>query len=176
MRISDWSSDVCSSDLLPLGWHPRNRNALIVCDLQARPEPLLQETAETLRQRLYTRRDQLADGELPVPLKLVHVNKCPVVAPLKVLRTQDIQRLGLDMSVCHERAAMLREQRQIWSTKLEDIYREDRFAGTDDPEQQLYDGFLGDRDRRLRSEEHTSELQSLMRNSYAVFCLKKKTN
>src|SRR3546814_8720762 len=29
---------------------------------------------------------------------------------------------------------------------------------------------------RLRSEEHTSELQSLMRNSYAVFCLKKKTN
>src|SRR3546814_10614696 len=29
--------------------------------------------------------------------------------------------------------------------------------------------------RDLRSEEHTSELQSLMRNSYAVFCLKKKT-
>src|SRR3546814_2059315 len=27
-----------------------------------------------------------------------------------------------------------------------------------------------------RSEEHTSELESLMRNSYAVFCLKKKTN
>src|SRR3546814_2013571 len=30
-------------------------------------------------------------------------------------------------------------------------------------------------DRRLRSEEHTSELQSLMRISYAVFCLKIKT-
>src|SRR3546814_4279203 len=29
---------------------------------------------------------------------------------------------------------------------------------------------------RMRSEEHTSELQSLMRSSYAVFCLKKKTN
>src|SRR3546814_7372405 len=28
----------------------------------------------------------------------------------------------------------------------------------------------------IRSEEHTSELQSLMRNSYAVFCLKKKKN
>src|SRR3546814_5315200 len=35
-----------------------------------------------------------------------------------------------------------------------------------------------ERARRLgvRSEEHTSELQSLMRISYAVFCLKKKTN
>src|SRR3546814_3204441 len=30
--------------------------------------------------------------------------------------------------------------------------------------------------RNLRSEEHTSELQSLMRTSYAVFCLKKKKN
>src|SRR3546814_10698248 len=29
--------------------------------------------------------------------------------------------------------------------------------------------------RPVRSEEHTSELQSLMRNSYAVFCLNKKT-
>src|SRR3546814_1998036 len=32
------------------------------------------------------------------------------------------------------------------------------------------------RQRVLRSEEHTSELQSLMRISYAVFCLKKKKN
>src|SRR3546814_7154733 len=30
--------------------------------------------------------------------------------------------------------------------------------------------------KNTRSEEHTSELQSLMRNSYAVFCLKKKKN
>src|SRR3546814_9680436 len=32
------------------------------------------------------------------------------------------------------------------------------------------------KDVRIRSEEHTSELQSLMRISYAVFCLKKKKN
>src|SRR3546814_7184442 len=35
-------------------------------------------------------------------------------------------------------------------------------------------GFLGDGNQWCRSEEHTSELQSLMRISYAVFCLKKK--
>src|SRR3546814_9143446 len=35
-------------------------------------------------------------------------------------------------------------------------------------------GIVGARDHR--SEEHTSELQSLMRISYAVFCLKKKKN
>src|SRR3546814_3637943 len=35
---------------------------------------------------------------------------------------------------------------------------------------------LGNTDAVMRSEEHTSELQSLMRISYAVFCLKKTTN
>src|SRR3546814_5953374 len=37
-------------------------------------------------------------------------------------------------------------------------------------------GTVRTRPSQLRSEEHTSELQSLMRISYAVFCLKKKTN
>src|SRR3546814_9719360 len=36
--------------------------------------------------------------------------------------------------------------------------------------------FNGSYWRHWRSEEHTSELQSLMRISYAVFCLKKKSN
>src|SRR3546814_10547622 len=36
--------------------------------------------------------------------------------------------------------------------------------------------FIRREDRIFRSEEHTSELQSLMRISYAVFCLKKKTS
>src|SRR3546814_10284124 len=35
-------------------------------------------------------------------------------------------------------------------------------------------GIIGVEHKRGRSEEHTSELQSLMRTSYAVFCLKKK--
>src|SRR3546814_9793579 len=41
------------------------------------------------------------------------------------------------------------------------------------PEPQRDHGMVADDFRR--SEEHTSELQSLMRNSYAVFCLQKKT-
>src|SRR3546814_2518563 len=52
----------------------------------------------------------------------------------------------------HQRLAVHREQR------VEPRYRFD----------------FGERHERNRSEEHTSELQSLMRISYAVFCLKKK--
>src|SRR3546814_8455177 len=49
---------------------------------------------------------------------------------------------------------------------------EDAFARGVQRQMQLYWGVSDARD--LRSEEHTSELQSLMRISYAVFCLKKK--
>ena len=135
--------------VLPLAWHPRNRNALIVCDLHLDPQGLLDLDAETLRQRLYTRRDDLAEGELPVPLKLIHINKCPVVAPLSVLRPLDQPRLGLDMALYQQRALRLSDAQQVWRDKVLGIYASDDFSPSLDPEQQLYDGFIGDRDRRL---------------------------
>ncbi|MCF7203384.1 exodeoxyribonuclease I [Pseudomonas oligotrophica] len=135
--------------VLPLAWHPRNRNALIVCDLHAEPAPLWDEPAETLRQRLYTRRDELGEAQLPTPLKLVHVNRCPVLAPMQVLREQDIDRLQLDLPLYLGRAEQLRARRAQWLDKLEAIYAPESFEGCGDPEQQLYEGFLGDRDRRL---------------------------
>jgi exodeoxyribonuclease-1 len=137
------------SIVLPLAWHPRNRNALIVCDLYCDPAPLMQEDAEVLRQRLYTRRDELAEGQLPVPLKLVHINRCPVLAPLGVLRAQDCVRLTLDTDRYLARARQLCAAQEQWRDKLAKVYEDAGFAESADPEQQLYDGFIADKDRRL---------------------------
>lgn len=147
--------------VLPLAWHPQNRNALIVCDLHHDPRPLLEEDADTLRQRLYTRRDELAEGQLPVPLKLLHINRCPVIAPLKVLRPEDQQRMQLDMTVFSERAQRLVDGHALWQPKLATIYRGDEFASSEDPEQQLYDGFINDRDRRLCEQVRIAEPDQL---------------
>ncbi|MFY1664801.1 exodeoxyribonuclease I [Pseudomonas sp. Pseu.R1] len=149
------------SVVLPLAWHPTNRNALIVCDLFHDPRPLLDEAAQTLCQRLYTRREDLLDGQLPVPLKLLHINKCPVVAPLSVLREEDRERLQLDMDVYKARARDLSEGQGIWLDKLKTVYGADEFAVSDDPEQQLYDGFINDRDRRLCEQVRLAEPQQL---------------
>jgi exodeoxyribonuclease-1 len=92
-----------------------------------------------LRQRLYTRHDELAEGELPVPLKLVQINRCPVLAPLSVLRPADQQRLGLDLTLLQSRGEQLANQRAQWQDKLEHIYGKDEFAPSEDPEQQLYE-------------------------------------
>jgi exodeoxyribonuclease-1 len=141
--------------VLPLAWHPRNKNALIVCDLHLDPQGLLDLDAESLRQRLYTRREDLAEGELPVPLKLIHINKCPVVAPLSVLRPEDRLRLGVDVSLYQQRALRLSDAQQDWQAKVLAIYASEDFSSSEDPEQQLYDGFIGDRDRRLCEQVRT---------------------
>ena len=147
--------------VLPLAWHPVNKNALIVCDLQADPRPMLEETAATLRQRLYTRHDQLAEGELPVPLKLLHINRCPVVAPLSVLRDEDRQRLDLDLPGCEVRRALLEQHAAVWQQKLADIYSSESFSPSIDPEQQLYDGFISPRDRDLCTRVRVAEPEHL---------------
>lgn len=152
--------------VLPLAWHPRNRNALIVCDLQAQVEPLLELDAQTLRERLYTRREHLAEGELPVPLKLLHINRCPVVAPLNVLRAQDTARLQLNLQECQARAKLLSDGLPQWRQKLADIYAEEEFAAVADPEQQLYAGFLGERDRRLCEQVRQASAQQLAQGSW----------
>jgi exodeoxyribonuclease-1 len=149
--------------ILPLAWHPKNRNALIVCDLQLDPQVLLELDAEALRQRLYTRREDLLEGELPVPLKLLHVNRCPVLAPLNVLRDSEQQRLQLDLSACQQRANILRDSQGQWLDKLQAIYVEEGFAPNEDPEQQLYSGFFDERDRRLCEQVRKAEPEDLAR-------------
>src|SRR3546814_9548156 len=105
MRISDWSSDVCSSDLLPA----RHRSGHCRND-RAANRPAIRASHETSRAaaREIDTRDRSAAAS---------------AARLRCHCARTLGRIGMPPP---------------------------------------------------RSEEHTSELQSLMRISYAVFCLKKK--
>src|SRR3546814_4255861 len=75
-----------------------------------------------------------------------------------------------------------RDDRNVTSTQLADVFG--RFRGEELAHTAVHDGLparclhqtLAHGEPFVRSEEHTSELQSLMRISYAVFCLKKKNN
>src|SRR3546814_9809630 len=117
MRISDWSSDVCSSDLRPAaGGEPRG-------------QPLGHE------------------NRAMAPAGAAHRDGQVALAFALIARQQVFQHAGELVEEGAE-AGVLRHvigHRGILSAE-----------------------------RLQRSEEHTSELQSLMRTSYAVFCLKKQ--
>lgn len=152
----------CLAPVLPLAWHPTNRNALIVCDLHADVTPLLELDAETLKARLYTRHDALKEGEKPIPLKLIHINRSPVLAPLGVLREEDTQRLAFDHGLWQANYQLLKDNSVQWQDKLSIVYQEQREFAEQDPEQQLYSGFLGPRDRKLSDEVRRAAPEKLL--------------
>src|SRR3546814_4737174 len=119
MRISDWSSDVCSSDLIQI---TLARPGLAIEDV------LRELTAGSDRGRVLEYIERIVEVRDVHPFRsvdIVDLDDRFVVAGIAMVLAQDV---GIDL-------------RQS-------------VAGQ-------------------RSEEHTSELQSLMRISYAVFCLKK---
>src|SRR3546814_9138546 len=119
MRISDWSSDVCSSDL-----------ALFILLLLALPgavQWLPGASAWNSAAESSTQESALPNR----PQRIATPSAAPPVEEVKL------------MQIAPEKARLLNAATPFSA---------------------------------LRSEEHTSELQSLMRISYAVFCLKKKKN
>src|SRR3546814_10497510 len=117
MRISDWSSDVCSSDLI---------HQTTLCQ----------------------------HDDLLAVRKFDQVGARLDLGPLVIGQRRDLD-LAVEMAdVAHDRHR---------------LHRSHMFGGDD-----VGVAGRGAKDVGARSEEHTSELQSLMRISYAVFCLKKK--
>ncbi|MDM7856895.1 exodeoxyribonuclease I [Thiopseudomonas acetoxidans] len=139
----------CLAIVLPVFKHPTNANAYVVCDLQSDITPLIELDGQQIKDRLYTRHSELAEDELPIPLKLIHTNKCPVVLPMSVLREQDIQRLAIDEQRWQANYKKLLAYQSELAEKLAVVFAAEEFAGIADPEQQLYQGFLKDRDRAL---------------------------
>ncbi|NBH74726.1 exodeoxyribonuclease I [Rodentibacter pneumotropicus] len=136
----------------PLAWHPTNQNAVIVCDLRGNIDNLLAKSADELRADLYTKKNELDEREVPfVPLKLVHINKCPILAPAKTLLPENAERLGIDRQLCLENLAKLRASFDI-REKVVDIFSEERqFEQSDNVETELYNGFFSNADKNNMS-------------------------
>ncbi len=130
----------------PLAWHPDNKNAVIMCDLSADISPLVELDVQQLRTRLYTPKAELA-GASPVPVKLVHINKCPILAPEKTLRPEDAERTGVDRDLCMRNLETLRKNPEI-RNKLIELFSEPQvFTESDDVDTQIYNGFFSPSDR-----------------------------
>ncbi|PHM29288.1 exodeoxyribonuclease I [Xenorhabdus budapestensis] len=133
--------------IAPLAWHPTNRNAVIMCDLAGDITPLLELNADELRERLYTRRDELQSEQAPVPIKLVHINKCPIIAPENTLRSQDAERVGLDRNQCAQNLAILHSNPQIREKVVELFSHPEEFPESDNVDAKIYSGFFSDADK-----------------------------
>jgi exodeoxyribonuclease I len=97
----------CLAVVMPLCLHPTNQNEVIVYDLSVDPTLLLTLSSEQIKQRVFVSADDLPENVARIPLKTVHINKCPVLAPLSVLRVEDAKRLGIDIDMIRKNSQEL---------------------------------------------------------------------
>lgn len=150
--FSAWQG--CTSWVAPIAFHHKNKNAVIVYDLTKSPEPLFNLSATEIAEKLYTKTEDLA-GEERVGLKMVHLNKCPVLAPAKTLLPENAERLGIDRNACLANLALLQKDPEF-KAKLAKVFEtENEFEAETNPEYRLYDGFLSDSDKQQMDYIHS---------------------
>lgn len=136
----------CAAVVTPVALHPTNKNGIVVYDLRYPPDELLQLDAEQIRERLFTKTEDLPDGVDRVHLKTVHINKCPIVAPLNTVTPAAAQRLQIDLKQAERHLETLRKMAGLES-KIQAALAGSPFEPGNDPDTGLYNGFFPDGDR-----------------------------
>jgi exodeoxyribonuclease-1 len=140
---------LCAAPVLPLAQHPSIPSRTIVFDLDAEPDALLELDADAIAERLYIRQADLPEGEARIPLKEVHTNKCPSLVRWAHLREQDFNRLRIDPHVVLQRAERVRAHAPAIAEKIRRVFARERPTTPVDADAALYDGFVGDGDKKL---------------------------
>lgn len=130
----------------------RNSN-VVVYDLRYDPADFVDLSVDELRKKLYASwEERQAEGFMKLPIKELQYNRAPAVAPLGVLEQSDgWNHIHLDQATIEKHKAALVRAPHFAENIRTLLESRPEFKKFSDPEAQLYDGFVGDRDR-LRME------------------------
>ncbi len=139
----------CLAVVWALAPHPHHSNEVIVWDLAHDPSSLLSLTASEIRQRLFSRQEDLPEGVSRLPIKTIHLNQAPVViSQLKTLSGELAQRWGIDWTAVDRHAlaagALMGEMAGVWP----EVFAQATTGRPVDVDEALYEGFLPEADRR----------------------------
>lgn len=133
---------------------------VVVYDLRYDPAPWVDMSADELRKKLYaTREERQVEGFVSLPVKELQYNRAPAVAPLGVLEQADgWQKIQLDQATIEKHKTALLSAPHFAENVRSMFESRPEFKKATDPEAQLYEGFVGDRDRlRIETVRNASE-------------------
>ena len=122
---------------------------VLVYDLRYDPEAFVNLDEKALAAKIFASwEERKKEDFVRLPVKPLQYNRCPAVAPLGVLEAGDgWAKIGLTKELVEQRLAVLLQHPEF-AERLRVIYeRKKEYPASNDPEAQLYDGFLNDRDR-----------------------------
>lgn len=126
----------------------KNGNVLVY-DLRHDPTPFMNLSSGELSKKMFAAwEERQAEDFVKLPVKELQYNRAPAVAPLGVLeQSNGWQRIGLDMATVEKHRAIVLSAPHFAENLRAAYENKPEFKKSSDPEAQLYDGFLNDRDR-----------------------------
>ena len=130
-------------------------------------------SVEEIRRLLFTSQLQLAEGEKRIPLKVVHLNRCPVIVPAGVLDAELAEKYCVDLtqsqihweSLCADPvklAEVLAKVTQAYDRRLLKLSADEEPELEDDPDYMIYSGgFFSIGDKRCMSDIRDCPPESL---------------
>ena len=155
----------CAAMMVPLAVDAKNKNAIICFDLMSDPSDLFNLSVEQIQKRLFTPKDQMPKGVERLPLKSIHINKCPIVLPGKMVDGDVAKRWGFDGAKMREHLNIIRNgQGQELTQKLQAVMTRE-FDEVSDPDAMIYSGgFFSQNDKAIMArirDAHPEELMDL---------------
>ena len=136
--------------VMPICQHPVNKNGFIVYDLDVHPEEFFEADVDEMAARLYTPAAELPEGIKRIPLKQIHINKCPIIVPVKTMDKDAAQRLNIDIERCQQHRELILQNIEEFATRTSAIFQNSDFPEISDPDGQLYSGGFFSRDDSQR--------------------------
>lgn len=133
--------------VMPVCRHPVNKNGIIVYDLSCDPQQFIDSDADEIAGSLFTPASELPEDVSRVPLKTVHLNKCPVVVPLKTMDEATADRLEINVARQLQNRETILTHIESLQHKTRQVFSQQDFPAVSDPDARLYSGgFFSDGD------------------------------
>ena len=159
----------CCALVVPITPHPTNSNAVIVYDLRTSPAELKGLTVQEIKERVFIAASDLPEGTQRIPLKAVHINKCPVLAPAAMLKSLPAERLTsfkLNGDELRENLKQLRAIENL-SKKISDVFSDIEFEEKTDPDLMIYSGgFFSASDKKTMDRVRSASIIELAEEEF----------
>ena len=126
--------------VIPICQHPVNKNGVIVYDLSVDPEQFIVSDVDEIAGSIFTPANELPDDISRIPLKTVHLNKCPVVVPLNTMDEKAAGRLEINTAVNLQHRDRLLQHIEALAQKTRQVFNQQDYPVVSDPDAQLYSG------------------------------------
>ncbi len=141
--------------VVPVAAHPTNKNGVIVYDLRYDPTSWINLSVKEIHKRIFTSNEDLPEGVERIPLKTIHANKCPVIAPFTTLTSAAAKQYKIDLNSSRRHYDVVRSSPGL-RDKIQKVFSLSEFVKRTDPDCLLYGGaFFSDADRAAMNHIHT---------------------